>query len=248
MSRKPIVAANWKMNLDRSEAIALATEIAAAQLPERPQVVVCPPFPWLDAVKQVIEGSAINLGAQDCSENDDGAFTGQVSARMLAENCTHVIVGHSERRRDACESNETVARKALSALGQGLTPIVCVGESLDQREVGEAAQWVAKQITPVIETVGSASLARCVIAYEPIWAIGTGRSAQPADAEGMARAIRSRINRDSAIAAETVRILYGGSVTVDNASEILRMENIDGLLVGGASLISDTFIRIASAV
>ncbi len=209
--------------------------------------MICPPFPWLVPVSAVLQGSRVALGAQDCSAEVSGAYTGQVSASMLNGLCTFVIVGHSERRRDACESNELVGRKAERRSPAGLTPIVCVGESLAERDDGAAFSFVEAQVDAIVDAVGSVNLARIVIAYEPIWAIGTGRSASPGDAQEIAHAIRARIARSTTEAAESVRILYGGSANAANAETYLSVPDVDGLLAGGASLTSDSFLDIVAA-
>jgi triosephosphate isomerase len=246
-SRLPLIAGNWKMNLEEWAAVELAGSIADGLQASAAEVVICPPFPWLVPVSAVLEGSTVKLGAQDCSAEASGAYTGQVSATMLNGLCQYVIVGHSERRRDACESDELVGRKALAALGADMTPIACVGESLEVRDAGQALEWVTSQVDAIVSTVSTDDLPRVVIAYEPIWAIGTGRSASPQDAEEVAGAIRNRIRESRADTAEAVRILYGGSANAENAGAYLAMANIDGLLVGGASLKADSFLEIVAA-
>lgn len=246
-SRAPLIAGNWKMNLEEWAAVELAGSIAAGLETQTADVVVCPPFPWLVPVSAVLEGSRVALGAQDCSAEESGAYTGQVSASMLNGLCAFVIVGHSEHRRDCCESNELVGRKASAALASGITPIACVGESLEVRDAGHALPWVEAQVDAIVSAVGAAEMGQLVIAYEPIWAIGTGRSASPGDAEAVAAAIRARIGRSDPSAAERVRVLYGGSANETNAGAYLAGSNIDGLLVGGASLRSDAFLEIVAA-
>jgi triosephosphate isomerase len=246
-SRTPLIAGNWKMNLEEWAAVELAGSIADGLPDGRSDVVACPPFPWLVPVSAVLEGSRLALGAQDCSAETSGAYTGQVSATMLNGLCRYVIVGHSERRRDACESDELVGQKASATLAAGMTPIACVGESLEVRDTGETLPWVTTQIDAIISAIGSENVAATVIAYEPIWAIGTGRSASPEDAEEVAAAIRSRIAEADPASAETVRILYGGSANAENAGAYLETANIDGLLVGGASLKPDSFLEIVAA-
>lgn len=245
--RTPLIAGNWKMNLEEWAAVELAGSVADG-LPNSPaEVVVCPPFPWLVPVAAVLEGSRVALGAQDCSADAAGAYTGQVSAAMLNGLCTFVIVGHSEHRRDCGESNELVGRKALAAIGAGIVPIACVGESIEVRDAGDAEFWVAAQVDAIASGIGASNLSHLVIAYEPIWAIGTGRSASPEDAEQMALAIRERIARVDTAAAEGLRILYGGSANAANAASYLAAANVDGLLVGGASLKADSFLEIVAA-
>jgi triosephosphate isomerase len=244
--RTPLIAGNWKMNLEEWAAVELAGSIADGLPGGTADVVVCPPFPWLVPVSAVLEGSRVALGAQDCSAEASGAFTGQVSATMLNGLCRYVIVGHSERRRDGCESNELVGRKALAAIDAGIVPIACVGEALDVREAGNAVAWVEEQVDSIVEAVGPERLARLSIAYEPIWAIGTGRSASAEDAEEITSAIRQRLVESNPSGAEMVRILYGGSANAANAGAYLGAPSIDGLLVGGASLKSDSFLEIVA--
>jgi triosephosphate isomerase len=195
----------------------------------------------------VLEGSRVALGAQDCSAEAAGAYTGQVSASMLNGLCKYVIVGHSERRRDCCESDEIVGSKARAAQEAGMTPIACVGESLVVRDSGNALPWIESQVDAIASAVGAGALSQVVIAYEPIWAIGTGRSASPDDAEQVVAAIRARLAASDSVAAESVRILYGGSANPANAASYLGTANIDGLLVGGASLEADSFLEIIAA-
>lgn len=245
--RTPLIAGNWKMNLEEWAAVELAGSIADSLPAGTADVVVCPPFPWLVPVSAVLQGSRVALGAQDCSSEGPGAYTGQVSASMLNGLCRYVIVGHSERRRDCCESNELVGRKALAAIDAGMTPIACVGESLDVRDSGDAVAWVEEQVDAIAGAVGPERLFQFAIAYEPIWAIGTGRSASVEDAEMMCAAIRGKLAESNANAAEAALILYGGSANAANASSYLGAPSIDGLLVGGASLKSDSFLEIVAA-
>jgi triosephosphate isomerase len=235
------------MNLEEWAAVELAGSIADGLPAGNADVVICPPFPWLVPVSAVLEGSRVALGAQDCSAEVAGAYTGQVSASMLNGLCKYVIVGHSERRRDCCESDEIVGRKARAVLEAGMTPIACVGESLEVRDSGNALPWIESQVDAIVSAVGAVASSQVVIAYEPIWAIGTGRSASPDDAEQVVAAIRARIAAIDAVAAETVRILYGGSANVANAASYLGTANIDGLLVGGASLEADSFLEVIAA-
>ena len=242
-----MIAGNWKMNLEEWAAVELAGSIADGLPESGAEVVICPPFPWLVPVSAVLDGSRVALGAQDCSAETSGAYTGQVSATMLNGLCTFVIVGHSERRRDGCESDELVGRKAKAALDAGVIPIACVGESLNVRDAGNALSWVEAQVDAILAAVGAEGSGRIVVAYEPIWAIGTGRSASPEDAEEVVAAIRSRIGLTDSVAADAVRILYGGSANAGNAEMYLGTANIDGLLVGGASLKADSFLEIVAA-
>lgn len=245
--RTRLIAGNWKMNLEEWAAVELAGSIADGMPSGTADVVVFPPFPWLVPVSAVLEGSRVALGAQDCSSEAPGAYTGQVSASMLNGLCRYVIVGHSERRRDCCESNELVGLKALAAIEAGIAPIACVGEALDTRKAGDAVAWVEEQLDAITAAVGADRLDQLAIAYEPIWAIGTGHSASVEDAEEMCAEIRRRLGESNPGAAETVRILYGGSVNAGNAHAYLGTASIDGLLVGGASLKSDSFLEIVAA-
>lgn len=246
MSRTPLVVGNWKMNTTRDGAVALASAVAAGA-PAGVELGVCPPFPWLIPVGEALAGSRVGLGAQNCWTEPSGAFTGEVSPAMLAGLCRYVIVGHSERRRILGETDDLVARKIASALAHDLTPIVCVGEDLTERQRGQATAVVAAQVDRACRDRSAVELLRCAIAYEPIWAIGTGVAAQPSDAEEMASAIRDVLRARFPDAADDVRILYGGSVTAANAAEILAGPNVDGALVGGASLQADGFLSIARA-
>lgn len=245
--RTPLIAGNWKMNLEEWAAVELAGSIADGLPDGTADVVVCPSFPWLVPVAAVLEGSRVALGAQDCSAEASGAYTGQVSATMLNGLCRYVIAGHSEHRRDCCESNELVGRKARAAIDAGIIPIVCVGEAIEVRQAGNAVVWVGEQLQAVVDAVGSDQLTRLIVAYEPIWAIGTGHSASEADAEEIAVAIRRCLADVRPEAAESVRILYGGSANAANAGSYLAAPNVDGLLVGGASLKSDSFLDIIAA-
>lgn len=247
VDRTRLIAGNWKMNLEEWAAVELAGSIADGLPAGSTEVVICPPFPWLVPVAAVLEGSKVALGAQDCSAETSGAYTGQVSAAMLNGLCRFAIVGHSERRRDCQESNELVGNKARAALSAGITAIACVGESIEVRDAGNAIPWIEVQVDAIVNAVEREQLAELVIAYEPIWAIGTGRSASTADAEGIATVIRARIGAANTEAAKVVRILYGGSVTPDNAAGYLDAPSVDGLLVGGASLKADSFLEIVAA-
>src|SRR5262245_18448047 len=248
MPRTPLLAGNWKMHGTRSEAAALARAIAdgVAGLAGR-EVLIAPPFTALDVVAQAIRGSRVQLGAQNVHWEAKGAFTGEIATAMLAEvGCTHAIIGHSERRQFFGESDETVAKRLRAALSAGLTPIVCVGESLAEREAGQTGAVVTRQIDGAFGGLPTADVGRCVVAYEPVWAIGTGRTATPAQAQEVHAAIRAQLGRlASAAVAATVRILYGGSVKADNIDTLMHEPDLDGALVGGASLDAKAFIRIA---
>jgi triosephosphate isomerase len=238
--RRQLVAGNWKMNGLRSDGLALARELAdRARQPYHCELLLCPPFTLLQAVGEALSGSGIRLGGQDCHPQPSGAFTGCISAEMLAEfGCTHVIVGHSERRHTCGESDADVKAKTAGAWRAGLVAIVCVGETQAEREAGQAAQVVSRQLAGSLPPDASAD--RLVIAYEPVWAIGTGLTPTLADIAEIHGAIRGQIPSGT-------RILYGGSVNPKNAAEILALAEVDGALVGGASLKAEDFSAIAAA-
>ncbi len=250
MPRRKLIAANWKMNKTISEATAFAAQMrpALAAL-SACDLVVFPAFPGLRAVAVALAGTAVGVGAQDLFWETGGAYTGEVSAAMLTDaGAEWVLVGHSERRHVVGESNEVVARKLAAALAGGLKPILCVGETLAERDAGSQVRVVEAQLTSAFAGRSAGEAARTVLAYEPVWAIGTGRMATPADAEQMHRAIRgwlgSRFGPDVAARA---RIQYGGSVKPESARSLLERDEIDGLLVGGASLDASSFLAIARA-
>jgi triosephosphate isomerase len=247
--RRPIVAGNWKMHGSRAETARLIEELQA-QCPADAEAlcVICPPFVYLHEAWRLLRDSAFSLGAQDVCADHQGAFTGEVSAAMLKDvGCEYVIVGHSERRLLYRESDQLIARKFATAHGKGLVPILCVGEQLADREAGRTNEVVARQLDVVLELSGAGALEHGVIAYEPVWAIGTGRNATPEQAQEVHAFIRARIGaRDARIAAAT-RILYGGSVKAGNAVELFAMPDVDGGLIGGASLKADEFLTILSA-
>ncbi len=246
MARRPLVAGNWKMNGDRAGVDRLVREILAG-LPENGSVeaMVCPSFVHVPQVAGLVQGTALGLGAQDLSEYDSGAYTGEVSGAMLAEfGCRAVIVGHSERRHLFGESDERVADKFAAALRHGLQPVLCLGETLEERQAGSTEAVIGRQLDAVIGRNGVASLAEAVIAYEPVWAIGTGRTATPEQAQEVHAFIRERIAREEPGLAGEVRILYGGSVKPDNAARLFGMADIDGGLIGGASLDAGAFLAI----
>ena len=247
--RIPIIAGNWKMNTTYDEAMDLVEELVdgleASEELDAIDIILCPPFPWLYPTREYLEDTGLQLGAQNCYWLDRGAFTGEVSAAMLADQCSYVIVGHSERRQHFGETDEHVARKAEAALRHGLRPIICVGERLEQRDAGETDAWVAGQVRAAFDLVEPAQVAECVVAYEPIWAIGTGRAADGPEANRVAGLIRAALaERYGAEAAADVRIQYGGSVTGANIAEFISQPEIDGALVGGASLKAADFMRI----
>ena len=249
--RRPIIAGNWKMNTTVTEAADLATQVRAAvagHTDDRTEIVLCPPFLSLAAVAAAVEGTAIGVGAQNCYPADSGAYTGEVSASMLAALCQYVIVGHSERRGYFGEDSAFVQAKAAHVLAHGLTPIVCVGESLEHYEAGTGVAFVTDQITGSLQDLSADAVGSLVIAYEPIWAIGTGHAATAEDANTMIRTIRATVaDTWGATAAERVRIQYGGSVAAANAATLLAEPEIDGALVGGASLKADEFAAIITA-
>ena len=253
MSRKPLIAGNWKMNLNHFEAIALVQKIAFA-LPDKyfdkVDVTVLPPFTDLRSVQTLVDGDKLRLtyGAQDLSPHDSGAYTGDISGTFLAKlGCTYVVVGHSERRTYHNEDDALVAAKAAAALKNGLTPIVCVGEHLDVREAGEHVGHCEKQVRESLAGLSAEQVGQVVIAYEPVWAIGTGRVASAGDAQEVCGAIRKQLAElASAKVADTVRVLYGGSVNAKNVGEIVAQEDVDGGLVGGASLEGEQFATLAA--
>ena len=245
--RTPLIAGNWKMHGTLPEAVALVDELIAlvADVEDR-EVLVAPPFPALVAVAERIKATRFLLAGQNLHWEDKGAFTGEISAPMLrAVGCTHVIIGHSERRQLFHETDESVALKVRSALQHELTPIVCVGETLEEREDGQTLQITERQIRGALDGLGSAEVSRLVIAYEPVWAIGTGKVATPEQAQEVHAAIRGLIAKLTAENVATgVRILYGGSVKPDNVDSLMRQPDLDGALVGGASLNAKDFARI----
>ncbi len=243
--RGKFVVGNWKMNGGLAANAALLSELVAGwRATTGRQIAVCAPYPYLAQVGAVLAATSIGWGAQDVSEHASGAFTGEVSARMLVEfGCRHVIVGHSERRQFYGDADEVVARKAVAALAEGLTPIACVGETLAERDAGATMAVVSRQLDAVLAAVG-ANASRLVVAYEPVWAIGTGRTASPEEAQAVHAALRARLARSDAA---EVQLLYGGSVKADNAKSLFAMADIDGGLIGGASLRSTEFLAIARA-
>ncbi len=255
MTRTPIMAGNWKMNLDHLEAAHLVQSLAwnltdVEHDYEAVEVVVVPPFTDIRTVQTLIEGDNLKIryGAQDVSTHDEGAYTGEVSTSMLTKlGCSYVVVGHSERREYHGETNELVGRKAKKALDAGLTPIMCCGEALEVRKAGEHVSFVLAQIDAMLAGLSGEEVAKSVIAYEPIWAIGTGEVATPEDAQEVCGAIRGRIAElyDEG-AAEAVRIQYGGSVKSSNVRDIMAKPDVDGALVGGASLKADEFTKIVT--
>lgn len=249
-ARKPMVAANWKMNKTAFE----ARELIQAMLPELKKIeavdiVLCPPFTNLSLVCEQIAETDLKLGAQNMHWQEKGAFTGEISALMLADFCDYVILGHSERRQMFGETNETVNKKAHTALAHDLKPIICVGESLEQNQAGETAQVVETQCRESLQNITPEQAQNIVIAYEPVWAIGTGLAATPEGANEVHRDVIRPVLRDlfGTEIAEGMRILYGGSVNAENAGELFAMSDIDGGLIGGASLKADAFVAVVKA-
>ncbi len=251
--RYPLVAGNWKMHKDLAASQQLTSEIVGmigSEADSRVQVVIAPPLVFLQAVgKLLAEAPGVALGAQNCYEAHEGAFTGEVSAAMLASvGVQYVIIGHSERRQHFGETDAQLARKVDAALAQGLTPIFCCGESLATREADTHFEFVRQQLTDGLFHLEAAALAELVLAYEPIWAIGTGRTASAQQAQEMHTALRAHLaERYGAVVADQIRILYGGSVKPDNAAEIFAQPDVDGGLIGGASLQSRSFVDIVKA-
>ena len=247
--RRPVVAGNWKMHGSRAANEALLAELAESVDPQwQTDIVVFPPYVYLADAVRSLEGEDIAVGAQDVCTEPVGAFTGQVAAAMLKDvGCRYVIVGHSERRRLYHEDDVLVARKFGAALKVGLIPVLCVGETLEEREAHRTEAVVSRQLEAVTAMNGVSSFREAIIAYEPVWAIGTGRNATPQQAEAVHEYLRSRIALQDAKLAANLRILYGGSVKASNAQELFAMPDVDGGLVGGASLSADEFLRICAA-
>ena len=249
--RQPLVAGNWKLNGTRESAGVLARAVAdgfsGADAPGC-HCVLCPTFVHLDLVREALGGGAVALGAQNCSGEESGAFTGEVAPGMLAgSGCGYVIVGHSERRALFGESSADVAGKALAAQAAGLVPILCVGETLEEREAGRVEAVVGEQLDALLEVHGTEPFGGLVVAYEPVWAIGTGRTASPEEAQDVHAMIRTRLAAKDAGKAAALRVLYGGSVKPDNAATLFGQPDIDGGLIGGASLDADAFLAICRA-
>jgi len=247
--RQPLVAGNWKMHGSRAENAALVRSLLDLVRPDSgTEVLLCPPFVYLWDVGRLLKDTDVALGAQSVCAEPAGAFTGEVSAAMLKDvGCRYVLVGHSERRQIFGEGDALIARKFVAAQSQGVTPVLCVGETLEEREADRTSEVVARQLDAVLAVSGVGSLSKAVIAYEPVWAIGTGRTASPEQAQDVHAMIRGKISALDATIAGSVRILYGGSVKASNARELLAMPDIDGGLVGGASLKADEFARICAA-
>ncbi len=248
MSRTKFVAGNWKMHGSLGSNLALLTAVRGGAAALKGQMAVCVPYPYLAQAQAVLAGSNVAWGAQDVSEHAQGAYTGEVSAGMLNDfGCRYVIVGHSERRSYYGDSDVVVAAKFAAALKAGLTPILCVGETLAEREAGITAEVVTRQMDAIMSASGVAALGGAVVAYEPVWAIGTGKTATPAQAQEVHAMIRDRVARDDKAVAGVLQILYGGSVKPANARELFGQPDIDGGLIGGASLVADDFLGICAA-
>ncbi len=253
MTRTPLMAGNWKMNLNHAEAVVLVQKLAWTLSDKRHDygkvdVAVIPPFTDIRSVQTLVDGDRLSVkyGAQDVSEHDSGAYTGEISAAMLAKlGCSYVVVGHSERREFHAESDALVSAKAKKALAAGMTPIVCVGEGLEVRKAGDQVSYTLAQVEGSLAGFSAEEIAGLVVAYEPVWAIGTGEVATPEDAQEVCGAIRARIRSvHGDVAADGLRILYGGSVKVSNVAGIMEKDDVDGALVGGASLQAEEFAGI----
>lgn len=246
--RQRLVAGNWKLNGSRDLVGSLVGALVAGiEDGVNADVAVCPPFVYLAEAEAALGGSAVRLGAQNVSAEAEGAYTGEVSARMLVEmGCRYAIVGHSERRSLYGEDDALVARKFVAARGAGLVPILCVGETLEEREGGVTEEVIARQLDAVVAAAGADAVAQAVVAYEPVWAIGTGLTATPEQAQAVHAFMRGRLRESTAVADECC-MLYGGSVKPDNAAELFAMPDIDGGLIGGASLDAEAFLAICRA-
>lgn len=246
--RAKLIVGNWKMNGSRAGNAALLEGIVAGLDGAKSSVAVCVPAPYLQQCEDTLKGSSIAWGAQDVSAYEGGAYTGEVCAKMLCDfACRYVIVGHSERRAYHGESSELVARKALAALKEGMTPIVCVGETLEQREAGQTFDVVGAQLDAVLAQLSPEAIGRIVVAYEPVWAIGTGKTATPEMAQEVHARLRAQLKARGGDAADGVAILYGGSMKPENACQLLAQPDIDGGLIGGAALKAQDFLAIIHA-
>lgn len=250
--RKKIVAGNWKMNLDYNEGVSLFSEIVNMVKDEKKGTqlaVICAPFIHLNSLVQLANG-VVGIGAQNCHQNDSGAFTGEISAKMVKSvGCEYVIIGHSERRQYFAESNELLAEKTNKALANGLTPIFCIGETLDERNSGSYFQVIKQQLTEGVFNLSADDFKKVVLAYEPVWAIGTGLTATPDQAQDIHAFIRSEIEAVYGVnIADDTTILYGGSCNAQNADDLFAQKDIDGGLIGGASLKSRDFVNIIKAL
>jgi len=245
--RRKLIVGNWKMNGSLDANATLLAAIATGSVRDC-DVAVCVPAPYFAQCRDALTTSVVAWGGQDVSMHEAGAYTGEISAGMLRDfACVYVIVGHSERRALHAESDQVVAHKARRAVAAGLAPIVCVGETLEQREAGQTGAVIERQIDAVLNALDTGDLAKIVVAYEPVWAIGTGKTATPSMAQEVHANLRARLAEKDALAASRVRILYGGSMKPDNASQLLAMPDIDGGLIGGAALKAADFLAIAHA-
>ncbi|HKT27967.1 triose-phosphate isomerase [Dyella sp.] len=247
--RKKLVAANWKMHGSRSMADALMEDIIKGTSASDVDVLILPPYPYLTQLVDKYGTSGIGFGAQDVSEHQgQGPYTGEISAQMVADvGCRWALVGHSERRHHHSESNEKVARKFAAVLAAGLTPVLCLGETLHQREAGETMDVIHRQLHAVLALNGIQAFGTALISYEPVWAIGTGKTASPEQAQEVHAFIRSQLAQEDAMIARLTRLLYGGSVKAANAAELFAQPDVDGGLIGGASLVASEFLAICNA-
>ena len=247
--RKPLMAGNWKMNGTREQNAALVRALADnVEVSDKATMLLCPPSVYVTEVCRQLNGSGILLGGQNCSTEETGAYTGEVSADMLKDvGCQYVIIGHSERRALYGETDSVVARKFLAAQKAGLVPVLCVGETLEERESGITNDVIRRQLTAVLDLSGVEAFAKAVVAYEPVWAIGTGKTASPEQAQEIHAFMRGLIGERDATIADSLQLLYGGSMKASNAAQLLGMPDVDGGLVGGASLQADEFIKIFEA-
>ncbi|PPD33206.1 MAG: triose-phosphate isomerase [Methylomonas sp.] len=247
--RQPLIMGNWKMNGSREEGVQLAKALAEGLESVSQEVAVCVPFVYLSDIRAALGSSGIALGAQNVADQASGAYTGEVSASMLADiGCKYALVGHSERRSYYGDTNQSVAARFCQAMKQNVTPVLCVGETLEERESDKTFQVVDEQLDAVIDAAGIEAFDKAVIAYEPVWAIGTGKTASDEQAQEVHKYIRQRIAERNPAIAEKVQILYGGSVKPDNAKALFAMPDIDGGLVGGASLDAKGFLQICHSV
>lgn len=247
--RRKLVIGNWKMNGNRAANATLLSGILAGLNDFGADCAVCVPAPYLAQCETLLQGSAVAWGGQDLSVHASGAYTGEVSASMLSDfACRYVLCGHSERRAYHHESNELVAQKTRAALAAGLTPVVCVGETLEQREAGATATVIGAQLQAVLEVLENSELIKIVVAYEPVWAIGTGKTATPQIAQEAHALLRAQLAARDTVSAAAIQILYGGSMKPDNAKELLAQPDIDGGLIGGAALKAADFLGIIQAV
>ena len=246
--RRKLVVGNWKMNGSRTSNAVLLSEIVAGLAASGAASAVCVPAPYLAQCQAQLAGTALGWGAQDVSAHASGAYTGEISAAMLQDfGCGYVVIGHSERRAYHGESDAQVAAKTVAALAAGITPIVCIGETLAQREAGQTDEVVAQQLGAVLAAVSADEVAKLVLAYEPVWAIGTGKTATPQMAQDVHQVLRAQLAAKNAVAAAGVQILYGGSMKPENAKELMAMPDIDGGLIGGAALKAADFLAIIHA-